>query len=491
MTDAPAQDTLLQKLASRIRAFGPDRMTVKATSLARTAIVDTLGVTLAGAAEPCVTALLRSPGIADAPGPCVVFGTDRKTSTLDAAFVNGTASHALDYDDFSQPFGGHQSVPLVAPLFAIAEQRHLSGEQLIRAYVIGVETEIRLARVVNFYHYDKGWHPTATLGVFGAAAAVGYLIGLDETKLTVALAVAASLASGIKANFGTMVKPLHIGQCGRNGLMAALLAESGFDASTAALEHKQGFLNVYNGPGQYDVQKLLADWADPLEVTSPSMGLKQFACCGSTHPAIAMMLALRQEEGVRADEVERIEIMPHPRRLPHTDNPDPRTALAAKFSVQYAVARALADGAVRLQHFEGDAHNDPAIRRIMARTTARPHPDMPDDAADQFGAEVRVTLHDGRILARRVNGLIGRGGDNPMSSSELWEKFSDCAKRALPKQDIMPLFDRLESLEKVPDIGSVTRLLAQRSTPGARTERTAFAPPATSDRALPETSWVP
>lgn len=491
MIDRPVQGTLLQDLASRVLAFGPDQMTPKATALARTAIIDTLGVALAGAAEPCVTALLRSPGIADAPGPCVVFGTERKTSALDAAFVNGTASHALDYDDFSQPFGGHQSVPLVAPLFALAEQRHLSGEQLIRAYVVGVETEIRLARAVNFHHYDKGWHPTATLGVFGAAAATGYLIGLDQSKLTVALAVAASLASGIKANFGTMVKPLHIGQCGRNGLMAALLAESGYDANAAALEHKQGFFNVYNGPGQYDAARLLADWADPLEVTSPTMGLKQFPCCGSTHPAIAMMLRLRQEEGIRAEAVERIEIMPHRRRLPHTDNPDPRTPLAAKFSVQYAVARALADGAVRLQHFEGEAHNDPAIRGIMARTTARPHPDMADDAVDQFAAEVRVTLRDGRTLARRVDGLVGRGGDNPMSSAELWEKFSDCAKRALPKPDIMPLFERLESLETVDDIGRLTRLLARRSTPGARTEQApAFAPQA-SDRTLPETSWVP
>lgn len=491
MIDRPVQGTLLQDVASRVLAFGPDQMTPKATALARTAIIDTLGVALAGAAEPCVTALLRSPGIADAPGPCVVFGTERKTSALDAAFVNGTASHALDYDDFSQPFGGHQSVPLVAPLFAVAEQRHLSGEQLIRAYVVGVEAEIRLARAVNFHHYDKGWHPTATLGVFGAAAATGYLIGLDQSKLTVALAVAASLASGIKANFGTMVKPLHIGQCGRNGLMAALLAESGYDANAAALEHKQGFFNVYNGPGQYDAARLLADWADPLEVTSPTMGLKQFPCCGSTHPAIAMMLRLRQEEGIRAEAVERIEILPHRRRLPHTDNPDPRTPLAAKFSVQYAVARALADGAVRLQHFEGEAHNDPAIRGIMARTTARPHPDMADDAVDQFAAEVRVTLRDGRTLARRVDGLVGRGGDNPMSSAELWEKFSDCAKRALPKQDIMPLFERLESLEKVDDVGRLTRLLARRSSPGARTEQAPTFAPQASDRALPETSWVP
>jgi 2-methylcitrate dehydratase PrpD len=222
------------------------------------------------------------------------------------------------------------------------------------------------------------------------------------------------------------------------------------------------------------------------------MGLKQFPCCGSAHPAISMMLALRAEEGVAAADAARIEIMPHRRRLPHTDNPDPRTPLAAKFSVQYAVARALADGAVRLAHFEGEAHLDPKIREIMARTVAYPHPDMADDSVEQFGAEVRVTLRDGRIVARRVDGLIGRGGDNPMSSDELWEKFYDCGRRALPKQDILPLFERLESLEKVADMRDVTRLLARRTAPGATpVGPSAPSPAPTQMNTLQETAWVP
>jgi len=492
MTAAGTGQTLIQRLAERIRAFGPEDITPHAIALARTAIIDTLGVTLGGAAEPCTTNLLRTPGVAEAPGACTLFGTDRKTSALDAAFVNGTASHALDYDDFSQPMGGHQSVPLVAPLIAVAEERHLSGAQLIESYIVGIETEIRLARAVNFYHYDKGWHPTATLGAFGTASAVGHMIGLDAAQLAVALAIAASFASGLKANFGTMVKPLHVGQCARNGLLAALLAAAGYDANPEALEHRQGFLNAFNGPGNYRAELIFEDWANPLEIMSPTMGLKQFPCCGSTHPAVSMMLALRQEEGVTASAVRLIEIMPHRRRLPHTDNPDPQTPLAAKFSVQYAVARALLDGAVRLNHFEGEAHLDPSIREIMGRTTARAHPDMQDDAVDQFGAEVRVTLHDGRVLSRRIEGLIGRGGDNPMSSDELWEKFYDCSRRSKAKQDILPLFERLESLEKVADIRDVTRMLARRIPPGAGPPRAKSTP---SDPAggntLQETSWIP
>ena len=485
-------ETLLQRLAERVLAFGPGHMTPHATALARTAITDTLGVTLAGSQEPCATLLLKTPGVAEASGPCTLVGTPRKTSALDATLFNGTASHALDYDDFSQPMGGHQSVPLVSPLMAMAEARHLSGAKLVQAYVVGIEAEIRLARAVNFVHYDKGWHPTATIGIFGTVAALGHLMGLDKARLATAFAIAASSAAGLKANFGTMVKPLHVGQSTRNGLLAVLLAEAGYDANPAALEHRQGYLNAFNGPGQFDAERMFEDWADPLEVLSDSMGLKQFPCCGSTHPAISMMLALRDEEGIRAPDVAAIEVMPHARRLPHTDNPDPRTPLQAKFSAQYVVARALLTGAVRFAHFEGDAHLEPEVQALLKKTTARAHPDMADDAEQQFGAEVRVTMNDGRILSRRVDNQVGRGGTQPMSSDELWEKFYDCARRALSKHDVLPLFERLETLEKVPDIADVMRLMASRATPGAAPVRVqAASAPNTAGNTLLETSWVP
>ena len=373
--------------------------------------------------------------------------------------MNGTASHALDYDDFSSDFGGHQSVPLVAPLFALAEERGGSGMQVVLAYVAGMEAMIRLARAVHFVHYDKGWHPTATLGVFGAASACAHLLGLDAPRTATALALAASMASGLKANFGTMAKPFHVGHCARNGLLAALMAEAGFEARHGALEHGQGFLDVYNGPGRHDAARIFAGWADPLEVEGPGIALKQFPCCGSTHPAIAATLRLAREEGITAADVARIEILPHPRRLPHTDNPRPETPLEAKFSVQYAVARALVSGPPRIAHFEGEAPSEPAVRRLLAVTTAAPHPGMALDAAEQWGAEVIVTTQDGRRVSRRVDQMVGRGGDDSMSASELWEKFADCAGRGIPRENIAPLFDRLQCLDEVADIREVTRLL--------------------------------
>ena len=482
----PQRDSVASRLAEKICGFGRPNWTPRALLQARTSIIDTVGVTLAGMGEACARLLLETPGVAEAPGASLIFGTDRRTGALDAALVNGTASHALDYDDVSGVMGGHPSAPLVAPLFALAEARNISGERLISAYMVGVETEIRLARAVHHHHYDKGWHPTSTLGTFGAAAAASYLIGLDAQRTAIALAVAASLAAGLKANFGTMTKPLHIGQCGRNGLFAALLAERGFDANPDVFEHRQGFFNVFNGPGEFDAERALANWGEPLEIEADSIGLKQFPCCGSTHPAIAMMLDLVREEGFGPDDVAHIEILAHPRRLPHTDDPDPRSPLAAKFSIQYVTARALVSGAVRLEHFERDACLDPAIRRVLALTEARPHPDMPGQAPKQWGAEVVVTLEDGRRLSRRVDEMVGRGG-NPMTAGELWEKFRDCAERALPREQVAPLFDRLETLECVPDIGHVARLLEVRALPAAKPARMKVA---ASDPA-PETTWVP
>jgi 2-methylcitrate dehydratase PrpD len=239
-----------------------------------------------------------------------------------------------------------------------------------------------------------------------------------------------------------------------------LLAEQGFNANLSAFEHHQGFFNVFNGPGLYDAEKALTDWAHPLELEDSSIALKQFPCCGSTHPAIMMMLQLVKEEGLRADQVRNIEVLPHRRRLRHTDTPRPTTSLEAKFSVQYGVVRALLDGVLRLKHFEGTAHAEPEVVRLLAVTEARSHPDMADDGPAQWGAEVIVHTMDGRRLARRVDNLIGRGGDNPMSEAELWEKFSDCGARALPERQLAPLFESLGKLEQIADVGQVTRLAA-------------------------------
>ena len=452
-----AEEPLALALARRICGLRMEDVGEPALRHSKTCLIDALGVTLAGVHEDAVRILMRIPGVAGAAGPCLLVGTRQRTSALDAALVNGTASHVLDYDDFSSVFGGHHTVPLMAALFAVAEERGLAGRELLLAYVAGVETEIRLARAVHFHHYDKGWHPTSTLGVFGAAAAVSRLIGLDPGRTATALAIAASHASGLKANFGTMTKPLHAGQCGRHGLLAALLAEAGFEANPEALEHEQGFLNAFNGPGRYQVAPLREAWTQPFAIEGEHIAIKPYPCCGSTHAAIVAMLELAKRESILPEQVNAIEVLLHERRLRHTDNPMPATPAEARFSVQYVTVRALLSGAVRLAHFEDGAHAQPAVRELLARTRARPFPDMADDAPQQWGAEVRVQLRDGRRLEHGVDRLVGAVAE--LRDEDLWEKFADCASRGLPAARARPIFERLRRLEDVPDFREVARLL--------------------------------
>jgi 2-methylcitrate dehydratase PrpD len=467
-----AEQTVAEQLAERISAFQWRDVTPRALRRARRAIIDAIGVTLAGAPERCSQILLRTPGVATAPGKALILGADRRTSALDATLVNGTASHALDYDDFSSVFGGHPSVPLVPLLLAVGDEWGLSGAQAIAAYVIGVETETRIARAVHFHHYDKGWHPTATLGVFGSAAAASHALRLTPKQTAIALAIAASLGSGLKANFGTMTKPLHVGHSARSGLLAALLAKGDFTSNTGAFEHHQGFLNVYNGPGTYDASRIFADWREPLEIEQPTLVLKRFPCCGSTHSAIIAALTIARDSNLNPKDIAEVEALSHGRRLRHTDNPNPRTPLEAKFSTQYVVARALVDRAVKLKDFEADAPFDPEVRKILALTKARAHPDMADDSSKQWGAEVIVTLRDGRRLTHRIEDISETVPDELASSEDSFEKFEDCARLALPAAVVAPLFKLLETLETAPDLSQATRLMeVSQPTVGATAER--------------------
>lgn len=457
MTKTP---TIAQALAARIHAFGQADLTPKALQRARVLTLDTVAVALAGAGMECVETLCAVPGIADAPGPCTLIGRRGRVSMLDAALVNGTAAHALDYDDFSSVFGGHQSAPILPALFALAEAEGHGGAAVMTAYAIGVETEIRLARAVHFHHYDKGWHPTATLGTFGAAAASAHLMGLSEDQIATALALAVSQAAGVKANFGTMTKPFHVGQCARAGLLAALLARQGFTANPAAFEHGQGFFEVFNGAGTYDPARIFADWAAPLELEDDGIAIKPYPCCGSAHAAIRAALELRAQTGFDPAQIAQIEILPHPRRLPHTDKPWPKTDLEAKFSVQYLVARALMDGAVKLSHFDDTAIADPAIAALLANLVARPHPDMGDHSASQWAAEVSVTTHSGARLSHRIDDLMAGGGAVPATPAGLRDKFMDCAEAVGPADWADRLFEQLAGFDSAPSLGPVVAMMS-------------------------------
>jgi 2-methylcitrate dehydratase PrpD len=441
-------------LAQRIGALSFEDLPPAAIHFAKAAILDTIGVTLAGSLEPAAR-IVRRNASAGQTGPSLLLGCAQRTSVLTAALVNGTAAHVLDFDDCSNTLGGHPSAPVVPALLALGEAVGSSGKDLLLAYVAAYETQARIARGVNFWHYEKGWHPTATLGVFGAAAGCGRLLGLADEQIEIALGVAVSFASGVKANFGTMTKALHVGHAARNGLFAALLARDGFTAAADAFEHKQGFLAVFNGPGSFDVSRILDGWANPLDIVEPGVAIKQYPCCGSIHPALDAMLQLVRAHRFSPESVEQIQSWTHSRRLAHTNRPNPEGPLEAKFSVQYCLARAAVDGKVVLEHFEGGALHDARIRSVMKKVQAAPYTDAQFDPSNHFGAEVKVTMSDGCVLAAKVDQALGRTSSNPLPPELLRAKFDACARRVLPPPQVKTLLALVEGL----DTGGTVRAL--------------------------------
>ncbi len=448
--------TIAESLAERIATVTFEALPDEAVHWAKVAVLDTVGCTLAGANEDCARIIGHAATIGTSGGDCLVFGTSRRVAPLDAALINGTAAHALDYDDCSNTLGGHPSAPILPALFALADMRDISGRSFLASYVAGWEAETRIAHGINFHHYEKGWHPTATIGVFGSTAACSHMLGLSPSQTARALALAATFSSGIKANFGTMTKPLHVGHAARNGLLAALLAADGFTASANAFEHKQGFLNVFNGAGNYNADAILANWGEPWDIVSPGVAIKQYPCCGSTHPAIDAMLMLVRKHGLTPAKIARIEFLTHSRRLAHTNRPDPQSALDAKFSVQYCLARAVVSGRVTIEHFEGDSWQDPAVRALLPRVFAAPQPPKVVDDGEHFGADVTVTLTDGRVLTQSVKRPLGRGPEEPLPADQLEAKFQNCAQRSLPSETARGLLTLLRGLEGVGRIRAVT-----------------------------------
>ena len=464
---------LLRTLADRICQVTFEALPREAIATAKDGILDTVGVTLAGAKDDTTAVVARTLRRTAGQGAALIFGGGERCDALSAALINGTAAHALDFDDCSNTIGGHPSAPILPALWTLAPG--VSGKAFIAAYAAGVETECKLARAVNFHHYEKGWHPTATLGTFGAAAACGHLLRLSPDQLATALALAASMASGIKANFGTMTKPFHVGQSARNGLLAALLAQEGMTANHDALEHKQGFFAVFNGAGTFDADRILAEWAKPFDLADPGIAFKRHPCCGSTHPAADAMLHLRAAHKLTPDGVARIESWTHPRRLEHTNRPDPQSGLDGKFSIQYVLARALMHGIVSLEYFSDEALREGAARSLTAKVNAQPDASLGRAAEDHFYARVRVTTASGEAFEHFVDAPLGRDRDHPLPVGTLEAKFRDCARLALDEAASEAVLRLCGTLDELADAGDVLAAMTPARTIESLDARRAYA----------------
>jgi len=428
----------------------------EARARAAAAFLDTIGVTLAGAPEPA-SRIVREMVAADAGGPCVVVGTGVRASAAGAALANGTAAHALDYDDMCFVSLAHPSAPLVPTALAAAELAGASGSALVDAYVVGFEIEGRLGALMNPRHYHRGWHCTSTLGTIGAAAAASRLLGLDAIATGHALAIAASEASGLKENFGTMVKPLHAGLAARNGVLAALLARGGLTASEGAFDGTQGFLVAFSSE-RATLDEAVADLGRRWEIVDTGITVKLYPSCAGTHPTIDALLGLRREQGFSSDDVDAIEVgvdATTPTVLIHAR---PATGLEAKFSMPFSAASAVVHGRVGIDSFEAAGLADPAVRALMPRVTMHVDGSLDPSAPALTQARVTVKLRDGRSVSRAANGARGYPAQ-PASDAELGEKFMSCATRAISKGAAERALEMLRGIERLDDVRTLMAAL--------------------------------
>jgi 2-methylcitrate dehydratase PrpD len=427
-----------------------------ARATAARAIADTVGVALAGASQPAARIVQRVIE-EDGGGACTVLGTDLLARPGHAALANGTAAHALDYDDMCFVSLAHPSAPLVSAGFAAAEAAGRPGAALLDAYVIGFELEARLGRVMNPRHYQRGWHCTATLGTIGAAAAASRLLGLDAAQAAHALAIAASEASGLKENFGTMVKPLHAGLAARNGVLAAQLAKAGMEASAAAIDGAQGFLAAMDSQ-RLSLDDAAADLGERWEILDTGITIKLYPSCAGTHPTLDALLDLKRRERFSSEEVEAIEIGVDPIVPTILIYDRPASGLEGKFSMPFCAAAAVVDGSIGLETFDAARIADPAIVALQSRVTMRVDPSLDASAPALTQARVTVRLRDGRVLSACANGARGYH-DRPASEAELATKFLSCAGEALPEAQAGEALAALRAIESIADVRNVTAML--------------------------------
>jgi 2-methylcitrate dehydratase PrpD len=417
-------------------------------------IVDSVGVTLAGGdTEAAAIARDVKRTKFDDEGTARVPGLGVSGDPEDISHLMGIMAHALDFDDVHQTMGGHPSVPVLSALLPIAENVGASGRDLLRSFAIGTDVEIRLANAMNPGHYERGWHPTAVLGTMGAAAAVGNMMNLEIEELRNAMGIAASKAAGMKGNFGTMTKPLHVGDAARNGQEAATLAAGGYTGNQRILELDfGGFCDLFKGDTAWDLEESFSKLGSEWALLDPPVGFKPYPCCGSTHAAIDAASSLR--ERVDPGAIDAVRIEEHPRRLDHTNRPDPESPLDAKFSAQYCVTVMLHEGDIWLDHFEDETVRSPVYQSFLERIEASPDRTAFEDR--EWGARVTVETTDGQFV-EDVDAPKG-SAESPISWAKLEEKYRRCAAILLPEDAVE---SSLETLQTLPELEDASTLMDQ------------------------------
>lgn len=415
----------MNKLVAFITETTYEQLPQQLVDLSKKAIIDTIGVSLAGWHEPAVESVKNiyhhQAGVSSLWGEAHLLDAER------AALINGTASHVLDYDDASPGVIIHPSAPILAAITPLAEQLNSSGQAVITAYAIGTEVMVCVGQVMGIKHYNAGWHATSTLGAVGAAAACAYLQRLNTEQCTNAISIAASMAGGLQKNFGSMTKPLHVGLAAAGGIQAVQLAEQGFTGNSQIFDSR-GFFLAFSGLDEDATQSVKESIAfgSPYDLLT-GLSVKKFPCCFGTHRFIQGALLLKEEHQLHIDMIDEIVLRAQPRSLLPLVHSRPVTGLQGKFSAEYTVLAALIDGHVRLSSFEDAQVQRADIQNRLPQVHVFKIDETEEDKRlnRRLPIEIQIKTKDGQVYEKAV--LHAPGSiETPLSEQEHREKWVIC-----------------------------------------------------------------
>lgn len=441
--------TLTLELGRFVAGLALQHIPAEGCAIARTGIADCFGVLIAGARDGEIALVDRElGGIAGAGAASAsLIPSGARRSVESAALINGVAAHVLDYDDVS--LDGHPSAVLVPAILAQGEASGASGAQMLTAYVAGFEVWAELLAREPTPLHRKGWHPSAVLGTIAAAAACAKLRGLDASGSATAMAIAASMSSGLVANFGTMTKSFQVGRAGQSGVIAAKLAQAGLTASLDALEHPAGLLAALSPEGKAERDRPFDAARKTWHIVEEGLNIKRYPICYATHRSIDAALGLVERYDLSPEKVERIHVSTGKTQLVMLRNARPKTGLEAKFSMQFAMAAALVARKVGLGEltdaFVRRADVQAIFPRVSFTTTDATMPGSAFAPADS----VAITTTAGETLQSGPIEYAKGSHQHPLSPGELWAKFADClgedyaeTRKSSAFENLM-MFDRL------------------------------------------------
>src|SRR5580698_383265 len=409
---------------------------------ARRAIVNYIGCAVGGSPHQAVEIAIRALGPYAGKPTASVIGRSERLDPLHASLMNGISSHVYDYDDTTPKNYMHPTSPVASALFAYASAHPVSGRDFMQAFILGFEAEMRIGNAVYPAHYDVGWHITGTAGVFGAAVAIGRLLGLTQQQMIWAIGLAATQAAGIREMFGSMAKAFHPGHSARNGYAGALLAQGGFTAGEQGLEGARGFAAVQ--AAKYDLSKITAGLGATFELRANTY--KPFPCGIVNHPTIDGAIQLHNEFHPAPADIAAVRLRVAPLVLDLCNQTNITKGLQGKFSVYHGAAVGLVRGRAGIQEYTDAAVNDPEVRHVRERATA-----VGDASITEDQAHIEVELTNGEKLTRFVEKSLGNI-HRPLTDSQLDDKFMDQAVLALPLEQAEKLLKQCWRIDQLADV---------------------------------------